>query len=49
LLIAPKILGKGIPAVGDLRIRRLAGAVTFRECGFHTLSPDLLFWGYPEK
>jgi diaminohydroxyphosphoribosylaminopyrimidine deaminase/5-amino-6-(5-phosphoribosylamino)uracil reductase len=48
VLIAPMIIGDGIDAVGDLGIRRLAGAVRFAETGHKMLGTDIMFRGYPE-
>lgn len=43
--IAPMILGAGLDAVGDLGIRDLAQALTFRETTIRQLGPDILFDG----
>ncbi len=47
--IAPVVLGRGIEAVGDLKIAKVANALRFRESGFKKIGDDMLFWGYPEK
>jgi riboflavin-specific deaminase-like protein len=43
--IAPKVLGTGLDAVGDLGIRDLGAALTFRETTIRQLGPDILFDG----
>ena len=43
--IAPKILGTGLDAVGDLGICDLAQALTFREATIRQLGPDIVFDG----
>src|SRR5215207_5651541 len=43
--VAPKVLGHGVEAVGDLGIRRLADALTFRRSGFRACGVDVLFEG----
>lgn len=43
--IAPKLVGAGIEAVGDLNIRHLDQAVTFREASFTRLGDDIIFDG----
>jgi 5-amino-6-(5-phosphoribosylamino)uracil reductase/diaminohydroxyphosphoribosylaminopyrimidine deaminase/5-amino-6-(5-phosphoribosylamino)uracil reductase len=43
--IAPKLIGAGIEAIGDLRILRLAEALTFSRCGFTPLGEDMIFDG----
>jgi diaminohydroxyphosphoribosylaminopyrimidine deaminase/5-amino-6-(5-phosphoribosylamino)uracil reductase len=43
--IAPKIIGKGIEAVGDLRIERLRDALTFRSTRVRRLGGDIIFDG----
>jgi riboflavin-specific deaminase-like protein len=43
--IAPKVLGAGLDAVGDLGIRDLGKALTFRETTIRQLGPDILFDG----
>lgn len=46
--IAPKIIGAGIEAVGDLRIRSLTDAVTFVRQSFTLLGGDIIFDGESE-
>jgi diaminohydroxyphosphoribosylaminopyrimidine deaminase / 5-amino-6-(5-phosphoribosylamino)uracil reductase len=43
--IAPKILGSGVEAVGELNSRCLADALTFTEVSFTPLGEDLIFDG----
>jgi riboflavin-specific deaminase-like protein len=43
--IAPKVLGTGLDAVGDLGIRDLGQALTFSETTIRQLGPDILFDG----
>ncbi len=43
--IAPKLIGAGIEAIGDLRILRLADALTFSRAGFTPLGEDIIFDG----
>lgn len=46
--IAPKIIGAGIDAVGDLNISYLREAMTFRSASFVPLGQDLIFDGQLE-
>jgi 5-amino-6-(5-phosphoribosylamino)uracil reductase/diaminohydroxyphosphoribosylaminopyrimidine deaminase/5-amino-6-(5-phosphoribosylamino)uracil reductase len=43
--VAPKLLGAGVEAVGDLGITRLAEALTFRTSEFRPCGVDVLFEG----
>jgi len=43
VIIAPKIVGKGIEAVGDLDISRVADAITFASVEITRLGPDVVF------
>ncbi len=45
--IAPKVIGEGIAAVGDLHIDRLRDAMTFERGGFTTYGEDIVFYGEP--
>lgn len=45
ICIAPKVIGAGIDAIGDLEIRRLGGALTFRQSHFFPLGEDIIFDG----
>jgi 3,4-dihydroxy 2-butanone 4-phosphate synthase/GTP cyclohydrolase II len=47
--IAPKVIGEGIAAVGDLHIDRLRDAVTFERAGFIAVGDDILFYGEPSR
>ena len=42
-IVAPKIIGDGIQAVGDLGIKRLNEAITFSSVKTRKLGPDLIF------
>ena len=46
ITLAPKIIGRGIEAVGDLAIRRLEDALTFSSAKIYKLGPDMIFDGY---
>jgi diaminohydroxyphosphoribosylaminopyrimidine deaminase/5-amino-6-(5-phosphoribosylamino)uracil reductase len=43
--IAPKIIGQGIEAVGDLGITKLSDAITFASFKTERLGPDMIFDG----
>jgi 3,4-dihydroxy 2-butanone 4-phosphate synthase/GTP cyclohydrolase II len=45
--IAPKVIGEGIDAVGDLHIDYLREALTFARARFVTCGEDLIFCGEP--
>jgi len=45
--IAPKVIGEGIAAVGDLNIDRLCDAMTFERAGFIASGGDVIFYGEP--
>src|SRR2546430_14407401 len=45
--IAPKVIGEGIAAVGDLHIDRLRDAMTFERAGFTAYGGDVCFYGQP--
>ncbi|HUQ41767.1 MAG TPA: GTP cyclohydrolase II [Candidatus Limnocylindrales bacterium] len=45
--IAPKVIGEGIDAVGDLSIDRLRDAVTFARSRFISCGEDVVFYGEP--
>lgn len=47
--IAPKVLGEGIAAVGDLHIDRLRDAMTFERAGFVACGGDVVFYGEPAR
>jgi 5-amino-6-(5-phosphoribosylamino)uracil reductase/diaminohydroxyphosphoribosylaminopyrimidine deaminase/5-amino-6-(5-phosphoribosylamino)uracil reductase len=46
--IAPKVIGEGVDAVGDLHIDYLRQAVTFARARFVTCGEDLIFYGEPQ-
>ena len=45
--IAPKVIGEGIAAIGDLHIDRLRDALTFERAGFIACGGDVVFYGEP--
>ena len=45
--IAPKVIGEGIAAVGDLHIDKLCDAMTFERSGFTSFGGDIVFYGEP--
>jgi riboflavin-specific deaminase-like protein len=45
IIIAPKIIGQGIDAIGDLGIARLDEAITFSSARTHKLGQDMIFDG----
>src|SRR5437762_2342382 len=47
--IAPKVIGEGIAAVGDLHIDRLRDAITFERSGFTASGGDVVFYGEPAR
>lgn len=47
--IAPRIIGSGIDAVGDLGVGILNEAVSFNEVTFKQIGEDIIFDGYVEK
>ena len=49
IVIAPKILGKGTEAVGELGIAKLSEAITFSEFKTRRLGPDIVFDGQLSK
>jgi GTP cyclohydrolase II len=46
--IAPKVIGEGVDAVGDLHIDYLRQALTFSHARFVTCGEDLIFYGEPQ-
>jgi GTP cyclohydrolase II len=46
--IAPKVIGEGVSAVGDLHIDYLREALTFARTRFVTCGEDLIFYGEPQ-
>jgi riboflavin-specific deaminase-like protein len=49
ITIAPKIIGEGKPAIGDLGIRMLGQAITFSESHFESCAEDMIFDGRPVR
>jgi diaminohydroxyphosphoribosylaminopyrimidine deaminase/5-amino-6-(5-phosphoribosylamino)uracil reductase len=45
IAIAPKIIGQGLEAIGDLGITSLKGAITFSSVKTRKLGPDIIFDG----
>jgi riboflavin-specific deaminase-like protein len=43
--VAPKIIGRGTEAIGELNINDLGNAITFTNFETHRLGPDLIFDG----
>ena len=46
LFVAPKLVGRGMPALGDLGISRMADALGFAEGRWESVGEDMLFRGY---
>jgi riboflavin-specific deaminase-like protein len=46
--IAPKVIGEGVSAVGDLHIDYLREALTFSRARFVACGEDLIFYGEPQ-
>ncbi len=46
LFIAPKLVGDGMPAFGDLGVERMADALTFSASRWERIGDDILFFGY---
>jgi len=44
--VAPKIIGRGIEAVGNLGIGRLGDALTFSRARIYKLGSDVVFDGH---
>ncbi|MEM6646970.1 MAG: bifunctional diaminohydroxyphosphoribosylaminopyrimidine deaminase/5-amino-6-(5-phosphoribosylamino)uracil reductase RibD [Bacteroidota bacterium] len=44
--VAPKLIGTGKPAVGDLDLVKMTNALTFADARWETVRDDLLFFGY---
>ncbi|MGB2804809.1 MAG: bifunctional diaminohydroxyphosphoribosylaminopyrimidine deaminase/5-amino-6-(5-phosphoribosylamino)uracil reductase RibD [Candidatus Zixiibacteriota bacterium] len=47
--ISPGISGKGEEPFGDLKIRKMSGTVTLKDCEFKELRDGLLVVGYPRE
>jgi len=48
VMMAPMIIGTGIQAVNDLKIRNLEKALRFKDYQIDKIGRDILFTGYPE-
>ena len=48
-IIAPKLIGDGISAVGDLHVRQLRKAIELGRGSFRQSGLDMIFEGYPER
>ncbi|UCD95073.1 MAG: bifunctional diaminohydroxyphosphoribosylaminopyrimidine deaminase/5-amino-6-(5-phosphoribosylamino)uracil reductase RibD [Candidatus Zixiibacteriota bacterium] len=49
IFLAPKVLGAGIEAVGNLNIRKMSDAIGYKSMAYIPgYEPDFLFIGYPE-
>ena len=44
--VAPKVAGRGTPALGDLGTARMANALGFTESRWEMVGPDALLVGY---
>ena len=50
IFIAPKIIGRGIEAVGDLDIKKVSDGIEYKNVAVQTdLTPDILIVGYPQN
>jgi diaminohydroxyphosphoribosylaminopyrimidine deaminase / 5-amino-6-(5-phosphoribosylamino)uracil reductase len=49
VFIAPRVLGEGLPSVGDLGIATMAAARTFAEHSWETVGEDVLFRGFARE
>jgi 5-amino-6-(5-phosphoribosylamino)uracil reductase/diaminohydroxyphosphoribosylaminopyrimidine deaminase/5-amino-6-(5-phosphoribosylamino)uracil reductase len=47
--IAPKLVGHGLEAIGDLGIRRLGDAICFSRSTVRQFGPDIVFDGRIER
>jgi diaminohydroxyphosphoribosylaminopyrimidine deaminase/5-amino-6-(5-phosphoribosylamino)uracil reductase len=45
IAIAPKIIGKGLDAIGDLKIEKLNNALTFKDVKYKKIGDEILFEG----
>ena len=43
--IAPRVIGQGIEAIGDLSVQRLEDALSFKRASFSLLADDVIFDG----
>jgi diaminohydroxyphosphoribosylaminopyrimidine deaminase/5-amino-6-(5-phosphoribosylamino)uracil reductase len=44
--VAPKVVGEGVPALGDLGVNDMDDALTFAEQSWETVGDDVLLRGY---
>jgi len=49
IVMAPLVLGSGVSAVGDIRARELADAISFDSFSFQRSGADNIFTGYPKR
>lgn len=48
IFIAPKVIGRGVEAVGDMKIKRPADGIEYENITFiDNIAPDILIVGYP--
>ena len=50
IFMAPRMIGKGLESIGDLKIRRAARSLVYKKLSYvKNLDSDVLLIGYPEK
>jgi diaminohydroxyphosphoribosylaminopyrimidine deaminase/5-amino-6-(5-phosphoribosylamino)uracil reductase len=50
ICVAPKIIGSGVEAIGNLERKKINDAIEFKEFYFDdSFSPDIMFFGYPKE
>ncbi len=49
VIMAPKIVGEGVSAVGDLKISKISRAIEFSDVRFFQSGSDMVFIGYPVR
>ncbi|MBN1354274.1 MAG: RibD family protein [Candidatus Omnitrophica bacterium] len=49
VIVAPKILGKGVESAGDMGITRIDGALRMRLGSVERLGEDVIYTAYPKK
>jgi diaminohydroxyphosphoribosylaminopyrimidine deaminase/5-amino-6-(5-phosphoribosylamino)uracil reductase len=47
-VISPKLIGKGIEAIGDLHTNNVEESIQFKDGHFETCGEDMIFIGYPK-
>ncbi|MCM2271199.1 MAG: bifunctional diaminohydroxyphosphoribosylaminopyrimidine deaminase/5-amino-6-(5-phosphoribosylamino)uracil reductase RibD [candidate division Zixibacteria bacterium] len=47
-VISPKLIGKGIEAIGDLHTNNVDESIQFKDGHFETCGQDMIFSGYPK-